>query len=187
MGRFQITKNQHGNITFSGLCLLFILCTIGLGVIKLKIHNLKATKDKTKQFLCVKEYTGSLKEHFKKIQKINRYIKSLNHSKNASLFLPGYGLVARSAFKNIENILIKSQNIIHISYLKYLRGLNKKGCSFSAQIYKTPFRHRGFSLKRNHFNEAIAREKKWSSYIISSSVTLKIVQQKQKSIVTKVF
>ena len=181
MVKSQVIKSQRGSGLFIYICFILLISLAGLKLINNKLSNLTTMKSITKQYHCVKEYTGEVKKHINKISKINKLILMAHYSKEASILIPGYGFVTRQSLKQVEQALMRTQDLIHVSFLKYLFHLNKKGCSLTAHIYKTPFEHNGLFLSRNKSNQAKIREKKWSTFIVSRHLRLHIIHSKENS------
>ena len=181
MVELRVINSQKGSALLLYICFIYLIYTIGLHLINNKVSNLNEIKSVSKQYQCVKEYTGEFKQHIKKITQINKLILLTHYSTAASILIPGYGLVTRQSFKNVEQALMKTQDILHVSFLKYLYVLNKKGCSLTPQIYKTPFEHSGLFLRRNKTNQAKIRQREWNTYIISRHVRLKIIHSQKES------
>lgn len=180
-------NNQKGNTSFAGIIILLIVFTSALLLIQNKLHLIKKTKEISKSFLCTKKYTGLYKLHYKKIQKLNKAIFLLNTSKKASIFIPYIGLIFAKNVQSAEKTLILIQNTIHVSYMKNMYTLFREGCSFTPNIFKTAFVHKGFSLERDSFNRAKLRKKEWKVYYLSMVQRLKIIHKNNKTFVFESF
>lgn len=187
MAKFQIIINEKGSSFLLALFLMFLMSASGLYLLKNKIEIIKIIHNETKQYLCTKEYIGKYTNHINQIDRLNKIIKLIHFAKTTSLFVPGYGTVSYKSFKLIQNSIIRSQDIIHVSYMKYLFQLHKKGCSFTPGLYKTPFEHRGIILKRNASKLAIKRRDEWNIYNLNLKRPLKISHHKNRAFVKEIF
>lgn len=174
-------QNENGNTTISFLLILCLIFTLSLSTVYKKIKQINKGKEIAKAFLCTKEYTGLYKDHVKKISKLNRLILILNSTKKISLFIPGIGPITSHNAHQAERTLILLQNGQHVSYLKKMYELYKSSCSFSPQVFKTAFEHRGYQLKRGPFNQAKIRKSPWQVYYLSFYQRLKIIHHRRKS------
>lgn len=174
-------NNENGNSTLAGVIILLIVFTSALLLINNKLKLIKQTKGISKSFLCTKKYTGIYKRHHQRVQKINHAIFLLNTTKKTSIFIPYIGIVAAKNAQSAEKALILMQNAFHVSYMKNIYSLFRKGCSFTPNIFKTAFVHKGFILERDQFNRAKLRKNKWKVFYISIYQRLKIVHDMERS------
>lgn len=180
-------SNQKGNMTFSGIAFIFVIFSAVILTLENKLLLIKKSKDLGNDYLCTKEYLGEYRSYKNKIEKTNNLIFTLNTTKKASLLIPGFGVVSASQIQKIEHLLMKSQDVIHFSYLKFLFHFRKKRCIFSPNIYKSPSELVLAQLKRDKFNRVILRGDKWNVLLLGKSLKLSITHSKDKDYVQSLF
>ncbi len=168
----MLINNDRGSISLLSLTLLLLVTVIGLKLIDNKLTYIKKNKILIRNYLCAKEFNGETKRYIFRIENLNTAIKGLNTSGIVSIIIPG-GAIITSASYRAKKIIQKIQTVLHISYVKNLIVSTSKGCIFSPNAYKTPYRNQVYRLKRNKFGLAKLRSKKWNVYSVSGKHVLK--------------
>lgn len=164
--------NEKGSVLLFNLCFILILLSISLSVLQNKIKTIKETNQLAINYLCMKNLTGELKQHKYVMNKGNDVIKLANLGKIVGLFTnPAFTVTAQKVKKATQ----KAQAVYHISYLKNLVFLYRKGCIFSPSSSKTNHLSKSVvKLQRNVLGLVKQRKAPWSILSIGKKNILKV-------------
>jgi hypothetical protein len=164
---------------------MMLIFTIGLGVILNKKKSILHLQNTAHAYLCMKEYSGIYEQFKKHIRSTNKIILLLNTVKKGSLVIPALGIVTASNSHKLEKMVMASQQIHFVSFLKYLGHLQQKKCTFTPQLFKSPVHYRGLSLERTVNNTVKMRSEMWHVLLLNQKIQLKITHRPQKSTITE--
>jgi len=169
--KYPIIENQSGSITIFNLLILLIITILCMGVLINKVQTIKKSNQLAKNYLCMKELTGELKQHKIVLQKANNIIHLANIGQVVGLITnPSVTMTA----KKIKKASQSAQKIYHFSFLNNLALLFKRGCIFSPSSTKTNFQTKVITnLQRNSLGLVKRRQNKWSIYSIGKQNILK--------------
>lgn len=173
-----MTKNEKGNILSFNFLIIFLITTLFLGVLVSKINQIKSTNEILKTYLCMKEATGELKQHNSVINTGNNIIHLANLGQVVGI-ITNPAIAASS--KKIKIVTQKAQAIYHISFLKNISLLFKKGCLFSPSIAKTNYlTAKAVRLNRDQLGLVKKRKQNWKFYSVGkeNAIQAKYLQGK---------
>ncbi len=160
-----------GLVAISGLILLSSL---------LLNHSFSQMKKRTHLFLCTKEAKGELNNYLKLMGRTNWAIKNAKRASLVMLFIPGLQGAAMEVDKVKRMVKTYQNTIIHVSYLKNLTSLARRGCPIDPRMLITPFELNGLTYRRNSEEAAILRESKWNYLFIKKPYALEVKVDAQK-------
>lgn len=156
-------NNQQGNSLFLSLLILMSISFLSLKLINNKLRKIERTRYINQQYLCMKEYNGSTSHFIKHIEVMNNFIilgKAVEYL--STIIPPLRGLIYLAAKYGIMTVK-GVQNLSLISYLKKYYDYYQKGCYFSPEYFKTPFKHSFVQFKRSSISQITKRRsKKWT-------------------------
>lgn len=169
--KYPIINNQTGSITLFNLLIVLTITFICLSTVINKIKIIQRSNQISKNYLCMKEYTGELKQHRFVLERANKIIKLSNTGQIVGIFTnPSIAITAQKVKKAAQ----LAQKTYHFSFLKNLALLFKKGCVFSPSSTKTNFQSKSvLKLQRDNFGLVKRRKKGWSTYSIGTQNILK--------------
>lgn len=159
--------NEKGNSLFFGLIILMIFSCLGLHFIKKRMNQISVLKNKQELLLCTKQVNGLTTNLIKTINTTNYWLKVATITDLLSITIPYLGTAAKLSTKQAIKTLKAVQMVKTTSYVKNIARLHRARCSFNLSIYKTPIKYYIAGIKRNKYNEAYYREKKWTYKIYS--------------------
>lgn len=154
------------------ITLLFCLSGIAIGYLKTQIHSIKLTQNSNKTFLCAKEMNGVTQRLINQMNTSNKVLRMLTVTNLTTIILPQIGILAKVSIKKAIKIAKFKQKADIVLYLKKLAHLRSKKCKIPYKAFKTPYLIKGLSLKRNKFNEAIYKDKKWKWLIKGKRISI---------------
>jgi hypothetical protein len=164
---------ERGEITLTAIfCLILLTSLLALTILKLE-HSFDLLQRRTHLFLCAKETSGEMKRYLTFMGRTNWGIKNAQRASLIMVFIPGLQGGAAQADK-VKKILIHTQELSLIAYLKKLNDLKKKGCPLDPRILITPFELAGFGYKRDLNERAKLREKEWTYYLLKKPYLLEL-------------
>ncbi|MBD65814.1 MAG: hypothetical protein CME62_11445 [Halobacteriovoraceae bacterium] len=171
-------NNQRGAINLVAICLLMLVSSLGILVLKQRIHHVKLIQAKQHLLLCSKELNGETNNLVRMMNKTNPMLKALTLAKYGSLIIPGIGQVTHKSAKIALKSIKQFQQLKFISYLKNLYLIRKKKCPLSVLSFKTPYRTKvSQALLRDKFNRTVLREKKWKQVLKNKNWLIKTFYQ----------
>jgi len=148
--------NQRGEmLSLSTLLILVMSSFLILCSLELRKEHLEL-KNRSRLFLCTKEFKGELTSFMSQMGRTNWAIKNLDQLSKASLLIPGFQGVAMKSAK-ARKLIILYQNTLLISYLKKLGALKGKSCPIAHEIFKTPYQITFTGFIRDKLGGALLR------------------------------
>lgn len=165
--------NQKGEVTLLSTFLILALMSLVL-LCSLELRkSYKLLERRTQLFLCTKETKGEFDLYLTFMGRTNWGIKNLKKLSLLMMFIPGLQGAASSAEK-AKKFLQLSQEMKHISFLKTLSSLKRKGCPLDPRLLISPFQPGPRFFKRDHLGALKLREIKWTYYFLSKPYLLAI-------------
>lgn len=155
--------NEKGNTTLLGLTFLLLFSILGSYFIQKQLFYISEQKTKQELLLCTKKVNGLTQNFIQNIKRTNYLLKMLTIGKYASIFIPGINLTTTTGVKlGIKTLKITQQTLL-FSFMKNMGKMAMNQCSINPlRVIQTPYQHYGLDFKRNKFNEAKLRSKKWT-------------------------
>jgi len=165
-------KEQRGSVSLFSLLILLLITIIGLKLISKKMDYISKHKSLIKNYLCSKEFNGVTGEHIGRLEKLNIAIKGLNTTGLIAMVIPGGAFITGSSIR-VKKVIQRVQTVFHFAYMKKLFDFTRKGCFFSPNAYKTPYKNKVYRLERNALGLAKLRSKSWNIYSIRKNHIIK--------------
>ena len=165
--------NQRGEVLLTSCLVIFLgslLFLLAILEVKKSFHNLQK---RSKIILCTKEMKGEIKNLLIFTGRANWAIKNINRAEIIMTIFPDLR-VGKIGAKGLKKSIKVMQNLKVISFLKFVTLSNQKGCPFNMAMFKTPFKRRGISLKRNINGGLILRKKTWKYHLRLSPYNIKM-------------
>ena len=159
-------NNQKGSALLFNILIFMLISFIGLRMLNFKMRTIKRSRYISQQYLCMKEYNGKTKHHIRNMEAINSVIliaKSIDYLSIAFPVLKPFVLVAQYLGKGVKG----AQELVHVAYMKNYYDWYSKGCYFTPNFIKTPYKHSGLLERNKYTGSTILRSKKWNQKLLA--------------------
>ncbi len=164
-------NNERGEISLTASLVLWIsFLLLSLLTYRLEFHH-RQLRQKLRLNLCTKEVLGLSESYWANMSQLNWGINNATKVQVVTAIIPGLQGVSMKVSK-VKQALQKLQTVRTVSYLVFLAGLKRKGCSTPLSLYRTPFEYSNGNFKRNMKGVALMRDRTWTSLFSSRPYVL---------------
>lgn len=157
--------NQKGEVTFTFILLMVVINSVLL-LFGLRLHfNWLNLENRSKVFLCAKEYKEESSLFINKVEKLNWVIKNTDQAQKVAMFIPYlWPYVGKAEKVKTASKFLQSKYLA--DYLITITKLKKKKCPIPLGEYTSPYiLGANLGFQRDQHDQAKLRKKTWNAII----------------------